>query len=744
MKPDHSSGILLLGCLIVLSRPCSECRAANRQVYADPQPQNEVCVAANPLHPDNIVLAFNDYKTFDWSASYAYSTDGGGIWSYGGPLPRGGLEGRPWCDPWLDFDSSGYLYCVAMSDRESSENQENYEIFVSVAAPNGSGRVGPLGFGDPQIVDGGEQYNDRPSLAVDRSGSPFDGNVYVVWKHRPPEEESGTCIYFRKGRRAPGPATITWSPPQQIGPVGVTAGPHVDVGPTGQVYVTYYRGFTWGYVGPAIAFYSSLDGGARFSEDIVAAEVTPVERYVTPIEDPSDPLRDGWARKSSSPTVAISPSGTIFIAWADQRHGDDDILLTRSTDGGETWWATPIRVNDDPIGNGKDQWEPAMAVNQVGTIDVFFYDRRSDPANELTLLYHARSKDNGLTFVNRTLSSAATSPEPFLFDSVTSLGDYIGATHHGMWTYVAWGDGRNASPGPPRDFNSDVYFDALSGVDLPPFAFFDLRFIEGPRYEFPPELELPIEWQIRILAIDGFADPVTLQVQGLPQGAQYSFNPPAGVPPFETKLVVHIKEPVPGEYPITVRGVSGQRASTLPFRLKLTTGPFVFLSARMADPRSTLLMNGAGFAPLTACEIYLDNIHLASAKTTQTGEFTAQIAVPAGAPKGQHTVLAKDEKGTSAATVLTTPIGRVEEHDENPPYLVIESVNVDAQRNVTLIWNHLGKAWGYTVEACSSLEQGDWSQLPGQWPILQNTWTDRSFSQARLRVYRVVAKPAQF
>jgi hypothetical protein len=44
-----------------------------------------------------------------------------------------------------------------------------------------------------------------------------------------------------------------------------------------------------------------------------------------------------------------------------------DIAFVRSTDGGTTWSA-PLRVNDDALNNGKDQFTPALSAGPDGTL----------------------------------------------------------------------------------------------------------------------------------------------------------------------------------------------------------------------------------------------------------------------------------------------------------------------------------------------------------------------------------------
>jgi uncharacterized repeat protein (TIGR01451 family) len=76
------------------------------------------------------------------------------------------------------------------------------------------------------------------------------------------------------------------------------------------------------------------------------------------------------------PAFAVSPvNGNLYIAWADYRFGDSDIYFTRSTNGGSTW-SLPVRLNDDPAGNGMDQFQPQISVAPDGRVAVMWFDRR--------------------------------------------------------------------------------------------------------------------------------------------------------------------------------------------------------------------------------------------------------------------------------------------------------------------------------------------------------------------------------
>jgi hypothetical protein len=111
-----------------------------------------------------------------------------------------------------------------------------------------------------------------------------------------------------------------------------------------------------------------------------------------------------------------------------------DVFLSRSTDKGKHW-SPPLRVNDDPMHNGADQFYQWLAVDPTnGDVYVEFYDRRADPDNLKTWVTLARSTDEGKTFTNY-----AWTVKPFVGHN-TFLGDYSWLTAYEGRVYGAWAE----------------------------------------------------------------------------------------------------------------------------------------------------------------------------------------------------------------------------------------------------------------------------------------------------------------
>jgi hypothetical protein len=160
----------------------------------------------------------------------------------------------------------------------------------------------------------------------------------------------------------------------------------------------------------------STDGGASWSPPVIISDLRSAG-----VPD----HRTG----GGLPSAAVDPrNGDLHVVWQDARFspGIDQVVLSRSTDGGETWTA-PKRVSDGPLDAAN--FTPAVAVNANGVVGVAYYSLRNDPGRRFLVdEYLATSKNRGQRFAKSRRVSAVSWDSRFaaLSDRGLFLGDYQG------------------------------------------------------------------------------------------------------------------------------------------------------------------------------------------------------------------------------------------------------------------------------------------------------------------------------
>jgi hypothetical protein len=408
--------LVIILILLFVSSHYAQAQRVVRVTAPDAIDPAEVAIAINPKNPDNLVGA--SFQTGrppqPRAGSYTYVTmDGGKTWKTVAPQdPQDFVQG----DDALAFGSDGVAYHVHLSFdgiRVPRPQRAESGIITSASGDGGLTWNNPV----PAInhVNSVTPFEDKPGIVTDNAaGSPFKGNVYLAWtrfdvygSHDP---ECHTHIYFSRstdgGKTFAMPFRISEMAGDCIDSDNTVEGAVPAVGPKGEVYVVW--------AGPAgLVFDKSTDGGLTFGKD----------RVIGPMPGGWDFPMSGLDRANGMPVTGVDLSagphrGTLYVNWIDERNGDPDVFVASSSDGGATWSA-PVRVNDDPVRNGKAQFFTWMAVDPVdGSVNTVFYDRR-DTEGTRTALTMARSVDGGRTFVNYKIEQ-----EPFACNEKVFFGDY--------------------------------------------------------------------------------------------------------------------------------------------------------------------------------------------------------------------------------------------------------------------------------------------------------------------------------
>ncbi|MEW5807232.1 MAG: sialidase family protein [Acidobacteriota bacterium] len=387
--------------------------------------QNETSIDYNPVDHLNLVGGANDYRNGEVDAGYYYSKDGGATWG-DGTIVETTFEAQG--DPAVAFCANGYVYYSFISFNRSSDDNGLF-----VARSTDGGATWPLVKDIVMNFGSFVPFEDKEYIACDTTNSSYKNYVYVSWTRFNIWKSTIMLSRSTDGGKS-------YSQPMTISDAGGVQGSVPAVGSNGEVYVIWE--------GSPATFYLdiSTNGGKSFGTD----------KKVVDIVDISD---SPCYRRNSFPAfdVDISSSayrGSLYVAWSDNRNGDPDIYFTYSRDKGTTW-ATPKRINTDPVGNDRDQFFPWLSVDNKGRVNVIWYDARRDPGNRWLEVWGAVSRDGGQSFDTNFLISDV-SFDPCLD---TFLGDYNGvvATPNDR-IFPLWSDLRSGE--------EDVYTNDTRNFDL--------------------------------------------------------------------------------------------------------------------------------------------------------------------------------------------------------------------------------------------------------------------------------------
>jgi hypothetical protein len=442
---------------------------------------SEPHIAMNPLNHANLVAGSKMYvnnKHYLFRIGMYSSFDGGQTWSDAGHLPVPDCANSPdpcsspanidptYCagdpsrtakpacffttsDIWLSFDDEGNVYAIVLVS-PSSNTGSGWEMWMYKSSDGG--RTWPLS--SRRVIH--DHFNkalssafldDKDAIVVDNytaagtglttvPNSPRDGkigNIYACWGLDgtvAPTQNQVVSTSTDGGN--------TWSVPFVVSGLSNVReiGCQLSVAPSGRVYVSFFvYGLT---VNPPVGGYFTGVGqylawsdthGAAFTVPIKVASVNPVPNHLQQADN---------FRNLSLPALAVSPKdGTVYVTWADENKytggQDADILMVKSTmtAGIPMFNTPPVKVNHDPLANGRDQFQPQIAVTQSGQINISYFDRRNDPSNFFIDTYLSRSDDGGASWRTDTRVTRAMS-DPRINPPIDGAGNYFYGDYQGL------------------------------------------------------------------------------------------------------------------------------------------------------------------------------------------------------------------------------------------------------------------------------------------------------------------------
>jgi len=200
----------------------------------------------------------------------------------------------------------------------------------------------------------------------------------------------------------------------------------------------------------------SDDGGETWSESVVEDRIVPPQRFVSFIPP--------------FPSLAVGDDGRLYAAFDGLSGGDRDVLLW-TLDAGDSDWGNPLRVNDTAAHDETSQYLPKLSIASDGRLDILYYDRRADRANDrLTDVSLQASFDRGESFGPRVRLSERSFDSRVGFGSergLPDLGSRIGLLSNDSRALAVWTDTRAGTPASGKqDISSAVVTVLGSGASV--------------------------------------------------------------------------------------------------------------------------------------------------------------------------------------------------------------------------------------------------------------------------------------
>jgi hypothetical protein len=347
--------LLLMGIIVSISTgdpPFS----TNKKVNSGPD-TNRVQPSLAVDSEGNVYAAWGDRRNNNWDVYFTKSIDQGNSWITPDFQVTTDISNQTY--PSIAVNSSGTLYAVWEDDRNG-----DLDIYFANSTDSGSTWSNPnvrvstdLGVGDPN------KTQSAPEIAVDS-----EGTIHVVWQDmRGPDSD----IFYAKSIDS----GQTWSNPNtrvnQDSLIVDQNHPSIAVGPTDTIYVAWEENTGYGY---DIFLSKSEDKGITWSDPHLKVS------------------SDSGPHPQENPSIDVDSNGNIYIAWQDKRDEDEfEIYFAGSFDDGATWTYPNVRVDNSSVERKKN---PSLTVSDTGTIYIAWEDSRGSDRD----IYLAYSINQGFNW----------------------------------------------------------------------------------------------------------------------------------------------------------------------------------------------------------------------------------------------------------------------------------------------------------------------------------------------------------
>ena len=393
----------------------------NYRIFPSSTSQSEVFITKHPASNNILFSSANTLQfapTFFVSEGVYTTTNGGQSW-FGSDTCNGANIFFHGGDPSITIDKNGNFI---LSRKGSTSFPGAFSHYSSDQGLNWSAQKSIT-----------TDDLERVSIISDSDpNSSYYGRTYAIWaKLTPPYP-----IRYNYTDNIAG----NWNTVTQINNPAVRgAGGEIDLGPDNQVYVC------WAGVSSSspfteilVGFASSTNGGTNWN---VNENIFPMNGIVG-ILTAKQSIRVNGLPRMAVDLSNTSTRGTIYIVTSQKNllpaGSDPDIILRKSTNGGQTW-SSGIRVNQDALNNGKTQFFSGITVDDFGGVNIIFYDDRNT-TNDSSGVFLARSTDAGNSWAEYEISDHNFKPIAIGGLGQGYMGDNIDITSIGNKLFPVWMD----------------------------------------------------------------------------------------------------------------------------------------------------------------------------------------------------------------------------------------------------------------------------------------------------------------
>lgn len=411
------SNIAIILFTFLLSENLLQAQFTNYRLFPSTYSQIEPTISRHPLNPQIIFASAYTILLNSRSEGVYVSTNGGQNWT-GTDVCSGVPVQNHGGDPGTIIDKNGTFILTHLGNIQTG-------MFSNYSNNNGTTWSNTVTI-QQDDVDKGSPGTD------DASASPFYGRTYLAWTYFVPPIRIVLSYTTNSGSNWSGVINVN----NGLGG-NRSYGPAICVNPTGTAFVTWASAvptspFTEDYIGVA----KSTNGGVSWNAvenaiDINGIRTTQLEPWTIRANsfpvidiDKTGGSRNGWVYIATT-SKNLAPAGT-----------DPDIILFTSTNDGNSW-SSGVRVNQDAINNGRNQFFPSIRVDENGGINIIYYDNRNSV--DSVDVYLSRSTNGGITFTDFRITSSRFKPVP-VSGAIGggNMGDNLGLTSGNGKLYPVW------------------------------------------------------------------------------------------------------------------------------------------------------------------------------------------------------------------------------------------------------------------------------------------------------------------